>query len=193
MKNTLKSMLFIAAVSAALLAHATQPTVPGGINLALSGALAGAEGGAGGAGGDGGAGGMGGGGGTGLGGSGGAGGGVGDINTGTGKTTSYLLPAPVGTLVPQSMGDCTKTDSKARAFVWNFYSGSESEQTAEVFCAGMRLAAAYDANCQHLSADMIRRRLSALIFPGSGDLPNAPGLANLTTEQCSARPARPTR
>lgn len=187
MKNTLKSMLFIAAVSAALLAHATQPTLPSGLNLSLSGALAGAEGGAGGAGGDGGAGGMGGAGGNGLGGSGGAGGGVGDINTGTGKMTTYLLPAPVGTLVPQSMGDCTKTDSEAVAIVWNFFSGSKSKQTAEVFCAGMRLADRYDAACQHLSADMIRRRLSALIFPSSGDLPNAPGLQNLTTEQCNAR------
>lgn len=176
----MKKHLAFAAILAlsVMAAHATNypvPQQPVGVGLALSGSLSGAY----------------------------AGGGdadahakgeakVGDITVAPGggsKDTTYVLPAPITTLVPQAMGECIVTNSEAAAFFWNAFSGSHSKQTAEVVCAGMRLAERYEAACQYLSADIIRNRLAALLFPSAGELPAQPALVNLTTEQCSARRA----
>lgn len=202
MKRNIFTGLFVALIGAALLsalpAHATKPVPPAtpaagnatanavGVGLALSGSLSHAEGG------DGGIGvGMGGSGGTGIGGNGTGKASVGDINVGTGKTGgTYVMPPPSATLVPQAMYDCTKTDSTAVSVLFSAFSGSTSKQSAEVFCAGIKLAERYDAACQFLSADMIRNRLAVLLFPGSGELPAQPALANLTTEQCTASRGR---
>lgn len=174
----MKKHLALAAILAlsAMAAHATNypaPQQPVGVGLALSGSLSGAY----------------------------AGGGdsdaqarakgeakVGDITVAPGggsKDTTYVLPAPITTLVPQAMGECIVTNSEAAAFFWNAFSGSHSKQTAEVVCAGMRLAERYEAACQYLSADIIRNRLATLLFPSAGELPAQPALANLTTEQCA--------
>lgn len=185
MKHNSRTWLF-AAIAAALMsafsAHATNypaPQQPIGVGLALSGSLSGAVA----DGGDG----------TGIG-KAKADAKVGDITVAPGgtqsKDTTYVLPAPVGTMVPQAMGDCTKTDSTAAAFLWNAFSASNSKQSAELFCAGLRLSERYEAACQYLSADIIRNRLAAFLFPGSGELPAQPALVNLTTEQCSARARR---
>lgn len=183
MKRNFTTGLFIVMIGAALLsalpAHATNypaPQQPSGIGLglALSGSLSASEGGD-----------------ADAAAKAKADAKVGDITVAPGgtqsKDTTYVLPAPVGTLVPQAMGDCTKTDSWAAAGLWNGISGSSSKQSAELFCAGLRLSERYEAACQYLSADMIRNRVAAFLFPGSGDLPAQPGLQNLTTEQCNAR------
>jgi len=176
MKNTRNSLFAVILITCAALAHATTPTPtqPIGVGLALSGSLSVATADGGDA--------------TGIGKSK-ADAKVGDITVNPGGSPSkdavYVLPAPVSTLVPQAMSDCTKTDSSAGAFLWNGVSGSSSKQSAELFCAGLRLADRYEFACQYLSADVIRNRLAAFLFPGADAMPAQSGLANLTTEQCA--------
>lgn len=109
---------------------------------------------------------------------------LGDLNTGDSGHT-FVAPAPVFTVVPQSAGGIV-TKSHSVGLVWNFVSWSKSEQVTDPFQGGMRLVADLEQACQFESAAMLRQHMSALLFPSYRELPRQPGERNLTASECAA-------
>lgn len=105
------------------------------------------------------------------------------ISTGNGDT--YMLPAPVVTVAPQSSGGIV-TKSHAVGLLWNAVSWSKSEQSTDTFVGGERLVADYERLCQYETAAMLRGRLYALLDPAYRELPAQPGVRNLTPDECRA-------
>lgn len=109
---------------------------------------------------------------------------LGDLNTGDSGHT-FVAPAPVFTVVPQSVGGIV-TKSHSAGLIWNAFSWSKSEQSTDPFVGGERLVADYERLCQFETAAMIRQRLYALLDPAFRELPAQPGVRNLSPSECSA-------
>lgn len=109
---------------------------------------------------------------------------LGDLNTGDSGHT-FVAPAPVFTVVPQSAGGIV-TKSHSAGLIWNAFSWSKSEQSTDPFVGGERLVADYERLCQFETAAMIRQRLYALLDPAFRELPAQPGVRNLTPGECAA-------
>lgn len=103
------------------------------------------------------------------------------ISTGNGDT--YVLPAPVVTVAPQSSGGIV-TRSHAVGLLFNAFSWSKSEQSTDPFVGGERLIAEYERLCQYETAAMLRQRQYALLDPAFRELPAQPGVRNLTPDEC---------
>lgn len=109
---------------------------------------------------------------------------LGDLNTGDSGHT-FVAPAPVFTVVPQSAGGIV-TKSHSAGLIWNAFSWSKSEQSTDPFVGGERLVADYERLCQFETAAMIRQRLYSLLDPAFRELPAQPGVRNLTPGECAA-------
>lgn len=97
---------------------------------------------------------------------------------------AYVAPAGTATSAPRASG-CIKTDSHAGGIGWNAAHYSQTKQSSDVPCAGMQLADKLDAQCQYLSASIVRQRVSAALFPSYAELPAQPGVRNLTPAECT--------
>ena len=117
---------------------------------------------------------------------------MGDITvTGSGAGThdegsTYVAPAPVFTMVPQSNNGIV-TNSYAVGIGWNLFSWSRSNQTIAPDIVAGEMISEYERLCQYETASMLRQRRYALVDPSYRELPKQPGVVNMTREQCAAQ------